>query len=288
MLFALLLVVALWRVESDLRRDTAPVAAQLVTGMILGAPYHCRTVGLPIALVAIAVLAWRRKPVFWTLAGLRPDGGAVDRVDGICHRPVADRSDHRLLHRLRSAAGRRSARRGSASHRNQLPPGLSRFRRTGALRSRCCAGHRRHPHRSMAMSSRGVRALPHRARAAWRARLLPCCLLAYVAMICLWPWPPWRFFVPVLPFMVAYVADAFGEIARRFLRNGRHRYLMASAAAVVLALNLAFDVTTGRVEPSGRLSVPLCTRRDRPIDAARLVGRVRRHVSLGAIARGPE
>ncbi|MGE5837578.1 MAG: hypothetical protein ACM4AI_24110, partial [Acidobacteriota bacterium] len=79
------------------------------------------------------------------------------------------------------------------------------------------------------------------------ARLLPCCLLAYIVMICLWPWPPWRFFVPVLPFVVVYVADAYGDIARRFLRDGRHRYLMASAAAIVLALNLVFDVTTGRV-----------------------------------------
>jgi len=245
MLFALLLVIALWRVESDLRRATTPVAAQIVTGMILGAPYHCRTVGLPVALVAIAVLAWRRKPALWTLAGC-----LVTVVPWIAWTAVAAvrwQTDPIIGYYTDYVAGWSpfSAQGLGVVAINFLlvcrdSVGLVLSGLDVALDA---AGFRI----ARWLVFPGAYVLFDIARRSVGGRLLPCCLLAYVAMICLWPWPPWRFFVPVLPFMVVFVADAYGDIARRFLRDGRHRYLMASAAAIVLALNLAFDVTTGRV-----------------------------------------
>lgn len=244
MLFALLLVIALWRVESDLRRSSAPVAAQLVTGLILGAPYHCRTVGLPIALVAIAVLAWRRKPVLGTLAGCLMT--VVPWIAWTAVAAVRWRTDPIIGYYTDYVAG------WSPFSPQGLRVVVINFLLVcrdsiGIVLSGLDIGLDMAGFRlNRWLMFPGAYALFHIARRARRAQLLPACLLAYVAMICLWPWPPWRFFVPVLPFMIVYISDAYGDIARRFLPNGRHRYLMASVAGGVLALNLAFDVTAGR------------------------------------------
>ena len=245
MTFALLLVVALWRAESDLRREPSSAGTQFLTGMILAAPYHCRTVGLPVALVAIAVLAWHRKPVRWTVAGcvlaVAPwlAWTAVATVRWRTDPIIGYYTDYVVGWSLFSAQGLRV----SLINFLLICRDSIGLEITGLYFGLDGAG----VHVARWLMFPGAYALFHIARRGMRAQLLPGCLLAYVAMICLWPWPPWRFFVPILPFLVVYVADAYGEIARRFFPNGRHRYLMGLAAAVVVVLNLVLDVTAGRV-----------------------------------------
>jgi hypothetical protein len=245
MTFAFLLVVALWRVESDLQRETSSSGAQFLTGMILAAPYHCRTVGLPVALVAIAVLAWHRKPVRWTVAGC-----ALAVAPWLAWTAVATvrwRTDPIIGYYTDYVAG------WSPFTAQGLGVALINFLLicrdsiglviSGFYSALDVAGLRV----ARWLMFPGAYVLFHIARRSMRTQLLPCCLLAYVGMICLWPWPPWRFFVPILPFLVVYVSDAYGEIARRFLRNGRHRSLMGLAAAAVVVLNLVLDVSAGRL-----------------------------------------
>jgi hypothetical protein len=245
MTFALLLVAALWRVELDLLRGGRSVPGQLVTGIILAAPYHCRTVGLPVMLAAIAVLAWHRKPVLWTLAGC-----AVAVAPWIAWTLVAT-----VRWRTDPIIG----------YYTDYLAGWSPFSMQGLSVAVVNALLVCHDSVELVLSGLDVALAAAGIRVGWwlvlpgafvwlhivlrglRARLLPCCLLAYVAVICLWPWLPSRFLVPVLPLLVVYMGETFALVSRPFLSVGRRRYVSATAAAIVVLFNLAFDVTTGRV-----------------------------------------
>jgi hypothetical protein len=236
MLFALLLVIALWRVESELRRSSAPIAAQIVTGLILGAPYHCRTVGLPVALVAIAVLAWRRKPVLWTLAGCLMT--VVPWIAWTAVAAVRWRTDPIIGYYTDYVAGWSPF----------TAQGLTAASINAVLICRDAVGLMLSGI-NVTLTNVGMRVgqwlvlpgafvLAFIVRQAFRARLLPCCLSAYLAMMCFWPWLPWRFLVPVLPYLIVYVGESFGAIGGPVLSPSPRRYVAAAMAAGILAFNL--------------------------------------------------
>src|SRR5262249_14955195 len=45
--------------------------------------------------------------------------------------------------------------------------------------------------------------------------LLPVTLVFYLALICVWPWPPDRFLAPVLPFLAAMLVDGALSLGAR-------------------------------------------------------------------------
>jgi hypothetical protein len=63
---------------------------------------------------------------------------------------------------------------------------------------------------------------------AWRRELLPLTLLAYLGLVCLWPWPPDRFLIPVVFFVAS---TAFALIRRSF-----DRVLPSGAAVAVIVV----------------------------------------------------
>ncbi len=46
-------------------------------------------------------------------------------------------------------------------------------------------------------------------------RVLPFFMLAYLLLILLWPWPPYRFLVPILPFFLGYFFDGICGFRQR-------------------------------------------------------------------------
>jgi len=46
-------------------------------------------------------------------------------------------------------------------------------------------------------------------------RILPSLLVVYVAIVLFWPWPPYRFLVPVLPLLVPYTLRFLSSLSKR-------------------------------------------------------------------------
>jgi hypothetical protein len=70
----------------------------------------------------------------------------------------------------------------------------------------------------------------------WQA--LPFFTLAYLGVVWMWPWPPTRFIIPILPFIAAYLLFGIGALLKRFSLLPRRRSLMAAGMAVLIAANL--------------------------------------------------
>ena len=67
-------------------------------------------------------------------------------------------------------------------------------------------------------------------------RLLPFFIISYLLLILLWPWPPYRFLVPILPFLLGY----FFEGVRGFCQRGKIRtWYLLSVGLLLIATNCA-------------------------------------------------
>lgn len=78
-------------------------------------------------------------------------------------------------------------------------------------------------------------------------------LLFYLSIVMVWPWPPWRFFVPILPFVLIYILRWCTKLFERlfcFLPGHRKdRFIRVVVAILVftnVSLNLALDVVAVR------------------------------------------
>jgi hypothetical protein len=239
--FLALLVLALWTTESRLRASTgateggasriSPVARDLLAGIVIALPYLSRTVGIVVPIVAIGLLARSRKPVRWvavgTLCVIVPwlwwvAGGVKVGSDAV----VGYQTDYFGWWRANGS----------------LVVAL-----TNVFKSALAFAH---------IDLEGfARALYERSDSArwilfaigtfpWlvvvkRSRSfepLPVMLLAYLALLCLWPWPPDRFLVPMLPFLGAFAFQAIhGFVARRVSQRSGDIVLAVVVAGFLVA-----------------------------------------------------
>ncbi len=67
-------------------------------------------------------------------------------------------------------------------------------------------------------------------------RVLPCLLIGYLLVVLVWPWPPLRFLIPVLPFLLAYLLNSVWKLLAKIPSIG----LLATCAIIaLLAVNLS-------------------------------------------------
>jgi hypothetical protein len=234
--FALLAVIALWRAEAAIRSGTGTRVSQLITGVLLGAPYLCRTIGLTLIVAGIGLLGWRRKPMLWTLVGTT---AVVAPWMLWAYTPSVSWHDNPII-----------------GYYTDYAAGWSPFTREGfrvgllnvIFLSRDTAGL------ALSAAGAGLTALGvgsttylfllgalawvYIARRAFRGELLSLFLVLYASLMCLWPWPPWRFLVPILPFLISRLASAVAEVARRLLGQDRQRYVLAAAGILAVLGNL--------------------------------------------------
>lgn len=245
MTFALLVIAALWRVELDLAGEERSRAGQIATGVVLASPYLCRTIGLPIIIAAVALLLWRRRPVSWILAGVA--AVMVPWLVWTFEPTVRWRDDPIFGYYTDYVAGWSLF---TTQALGVLVINVILICRDSL--SIVLTGL----HVPLSAASRGLLqwlALPGAVGwiyILWQTRtrrLLPWGLVTYAAMIALWPWPPWRFLVPILPLLVSQISQAFGTVIQPFFPRGRHRYVLASVALIAFAANMTFVVIGGRV-----------------------------------------
>lgn len=92
----------------------------------------------------------------------------------------------------------------------------------------------------------------------FKGRILPTYLVAYLTIVLVWPWLPYRFLIPILPFLLAY----FLKWTRQVLQTTpwpHPRWLTSIFLAAVLTLNLIFMAHSTKLSGSGHypLIVPL-------------------------------
>jgi hypothetical protein len=212
--FALLLVAALWAAETYLRSETVGARRAALTGVALGLPFLCRTVGVVVPLVAVALMAMRRRPVLFVLAGVAiivlPWIVWVAVVlSGVPRDPIlAYQTDY-----LGWLSWTGLLFDGEVARANVLEAWLA-FPQI-AFEGIAHAMYARSDATETLLMVAGALPWLVLAARAWRRELLPLTLVVYLGLVCLWPWPPDRFLVPVLFFVAS---AAFALIRRSFDR----------------------------------------------------------------------
>ena len=237
MLFALLLVAALWWLEEAVQLPPGGATANFVGGILLALPFLCRSVGVvlvPLALLrlrqagrrwrwaalgaGLAVLPW----VLWSTAAWR--SWAKDPVEGYYTDYVGwwfsfgpPALARVLTYNMRwIITGASSLGLDGLSKPLQGTHNLAWLLFFGTL--------------GLIM----LGALLADVRA---GRILPACLAAYLVLVSVWPWAPHRFLIPILPFLVVYLLRGLDAVARRLVPAAGAGLGMTFLAAA-LTLNL--------------------------------------------------
>ncbi len=83
-----------------------------------------------------------------------------------------------------------------------------------------------------------------------RGHLLPWVLMGYILVVCLWPWPPYRFVLPIMPFLLAYLARGMSAILRPLSSLPGYRYAVLIGISGLVAGNLVLLNNYGQVNHS--------------------------------------
>lgn len=71
-----------------------------------------------------------------------------------------------------------------------------------------------------------------------KKRLLPWLLLFYFAMVLVWPWPPFRFVVPVLPLLLCYAIGGTGRLGQRLTPRRWRQPLVVGLSGLLFITNI--------------------------------------------------
>ncbi len=253
--FALLVLLALWGVECGVRRPRCSRRYQLFLGVVLGLPFLCRIIGVVLIPVGILILyrAQRRIPwivcvvvavitlpwVLWSLAG--SGVGPGDSMDGYytdylgwwasAGLPFLGRVFlSNLLVMVSASASLGLEGLNGALLRCAIPVWFGLSLVLGAILW-------------VSMFSQFR-----------RGRVLPWFLIAYALPILICPWPPYRFLVPVLPFLIPYLFLGLSAMLRRLIPWRGYGVLASVGLGVALTGNLG--LLYGHASVSHRAGYP--------------------------------
>jgi hypothetical protein len=200
-LFGLLVVWTLWRVQHAIDHEEPSLRRQMVTGMIVAAPVLCRGIGIAMVIASIVALVRARRAVLVTLSTALAVMGAW-AVWVWSAGPASDVTRYYTDY-------------GESFAALIGPHGLRILFGNLLLIVTSPAGLVLDGLRPVAggaaiavLVAAGLVAWTRIIRNAARGQLLGMSLIAYAALTLVWPWPPPRFLIPLLPFLVAASLDA--------------------------------------------------------------------------------
>jgi hypothetical protein len=88
-------------------------------------------------------------------------------------------------------------------------------------------------------------------------------LITYLGIICIWPWPPYRFIMPILPFLLAYLFNEFGKFIQKYNFISNRKYLLMLSLIILLVFNLKQLYQIGSMEKA--LHYPLVSTLEEPV-----------------------
>jgi hypothetical protein len=228
--FLAFLVAGLWAGERALRGGAVPAPLAFATGVALGLPMLCRGVGFVLPLAALLLLLRARRPLAFVALGI-----AVVDLPWIAWSLSAAPAD--------DVTGYHTDYLGWFL--DQASPHIvaSNFYRAGvAFGQLAFEGLAREAYAKIAWTEHALFAI---GVVPWlavflRRRAMPlvaATLAAYLAVVLLWPWPPNRFVLPLLPLLGFAVAAAAQQMAERRPALRRALAVAGIAFAAVAALS---------------------------------------------------
>lgn len=210
--FALLLVGALWATDRLGRSDLDPVArrTEFLVGVALAVPFLCRSVGVVVAPAALLALALQGRRLRWIAAGVGLT--ALPWLAWVATGAMAVATDPIISYQT-DYFGWWTQAYGSLGPRviwANLGKALAAFTHIG-FEGFAAELYERFDSAAVLVAAIGVVPWVWIGMECRQLRPLPIVLAGYLALVCLWPWAPDRFVIPVLPLLAA----GFFELLRR-------------------------------------------------------------------------
>ena len=236
--FALLLILALWKLDSHVIAPSSSRNSQFLLGVLLSLPFLCRTIGAPFIVTGLIIIYFAKRPVHWVALGsvtvFLP--WIIWALNGWNF--MGQGSD--LRYYTDYISWWKSAALPSIGH-------IVFHNILNVLSNSCTFVFQLF---SKMMSSLHsffrivfvlfVGAIP------WviivsklrQFNILAWFLAVYLIMILLWPWPPSRFLAPILPILVPYLLIGILVIGRRLFSRRLYQIFAAVGLIVILVSNM--------------------------------------------------
>jgi hypothetical protein len=249
--FAALVVAGLWTLERLRSTDSASPREELLAGAILALSALCRTVGGVLPLLGIALLFRDGRRLRWVCAGIAlvilPWAiWSVAAMGAAQHDPITDYYIDYSGDWL--SLGRTGAIKVLLTNSLLLIFGTATIAVDGI---RPVITYLNWPPLSTSLAwlavAAGVVGWATIARQVYRRRVLPSFLLGYAFVIAVWPWPPGRFLIPVLPFLVAYLIIGVSALFRTRAPRGWCAPAAALALCVAIVANVEYSAVYERI-----------------------------------------
>jgi hypothetical protein len=235
--FALLLLGAVWAIDRDLRTPSSTRKRQVFLGALLGLPFLCRSIGGALIPVGVLVLYRAGRPVRWIVAG-----AAAVTLPWVVWTWSGENTDplvgyHSDYLGWWSSFGVPFLQDVVAANTAMLALSTTTLGFEGLTDALFSLDSTTLP--SVVAFSLGL--------VAWLAillrirlwRVLPCLLTVYLAIVLVWPWPPLRFLVPILPFIAPFVLQGAWVFLKRCLAPRRRMALATIAIVVAVSANVS-------------------------------------------------
>ena len=236
--FALLAVSALWMVDAQIERPVGGPSRQFCSGVLSALPFLCRTLGVTLVLAGLLLLYHWKRPLRWVVLGAAlvviPQGlWSLGGLGAWTREPIIGYYTDYLS--WWGATGVASIGQVMASNFfdiiwSNTVSSLEGLHR--ALKSVDLWGWYEACHLFGVIPLIGI------ASQLRRGQVLPYFLVAYLAVVCLWPWPPMRFIIPILPFIAGYLLLGIWALGRQSSLLPRYRSLAAVGLAILIVANL--------------------------------------------------
>jgi hypothetical protein len=236
--FALTVVASLWATDACLRGTRAEPWRAVLTGVVAGLPFLCRSAGAVVPLVALVMITRARRPLGWMLLGvalvaLPWIAWTLRGAGNVGAEPIAGYQEDYVRLVTRGYGVATGSRLGATvailgSNLVRACVAIGNVAGEGAARLLYAATE----HAAIVLGLVGAAAwLAVAARGA--RTLLPTTLLTYLVLVCAWPWPPDRFMVPVLFLVLALAIDA----AWRTMSRVASVHVITAVLSLVVLLN---------------------------------------------------
>ncbi len=247
--FALSLVAALWHLDSYLETRPTSLKSKMLLGVSLSLPFLIRSIGLAVPVGALIALCLHRAAFKWTAAvliivtfigfglptiyGLKTSHEKQDKVQAYQTSYLSWWDKYGLSQELSVIA----------VNLKELTGVTGKSSMSGIIQSREAAPYRMFLDWICILIGAAPWLLLLRRQ--FRTRAMSLVLFSYAAIVLLWPWPPFRFMMPILPFLCTMTIEPFCRLTRRSLPAGALSSigfaLLVITNAWVLAETLTFS-----------------------------------------------